>query len=226
MSKPISELLNKLDIKTDNYDLYLMALTHASVNGDKGSYHRDYERLEFLGDAVIEIVTSDLAFRYHPEMEQGELTILRSQAIRTESEAEAALELNLDQYLIYGSSFQEAIQNRSILEDIYEAFVGAVYLDQGLNKAWELVEKQMMKRIILSSSSWVSNPKSELQEAIQADYKESVIYKVLKEEREGNDHIYVVGVYFQGIELGRGRGKSKKEAETNAAREALTKKVV
>lgn len=224
MSKPIGELLSALGIQTANPGLYEMALTHSSVNGDLGSHHRDYERLEFLGDAVIGLVTSDLAFRYHPEMQQGDLTVLRSQAIRTESEAEAALELKLDEYLIHGVSFQEAGRNRSVLEDVYEAFVGAVYLDQGLETAWKIIEGYMIKRIILSDPAWESNPKSELQEAIQADYKDSVTYKVLKDEKEGNEHLYTVGVFFQGIELGRGQGKNKKEAETRAASDALSKR--
>ena len=220
----IEELLSSLSIKPNDLSLYEEALTHSSFNATAKTKHVDYERLEFLGDSLVGFVTSELCFRYHPEMQQGDLTRLRSRFIRTEGEAALALELNLGSYVRVGNSFgADAKTSSRILEDVFESFVGALVLDQGKEFAhqfvWNLFEKEIEVARFVSSE----NPKSELQEAIQAEFKEAVTYELLSEEGSANDKRYSVGAFFEGLELGRGSGKRNKEAATEAAKDALRK---
>ncbi len=223
--KNIEELLKKLNISAKDIPLYEEALTHSSYNATAGTKHKDYERLEFLGDSLVGFVTSELCFCYHPEMQQGDLSQLKSQFIRTESEASLALSLGLGDYVRVGNSFSGEVNGSDrILEDVFESFIGALILDQGREFAYKFVRNLFEEAIkngrVLSSE----NPKSELQEAVQAEYKEAVDYRLLRDDGyKSGDKRYTVGVYFEGLELGRGVGRSKKAAETEAARDALMK---
>ena len=221
------ELLNKIGIKPNDILLYEEALTHSSFNANAGTKHWDYERLEFLGDSLIGFVTSELCFRYHPEMQQGDLTRLKSQFIRTEGEAGFALELDLGNYVRVGNSFGGDVRaSNRILEDVFESFIGAIALDQGREFAYKFVRKLFEEPIAKGCISLTENPKSELQEAIQAEFKEAVDYRLLEERGPSNDKKYVVGAFFEGLELGRGEGKNKKDAATEAARDALRKNAI
>jgi len=222
--RSVSELLDKLHIYGHDIPLYEEALTHSSYNATAKTKHRDYERLEFLGDSLIGFVTSELCFCYHPEMQQGELSQLKSQFIRTESEASLAMELDLASYIRVGNSFAADIKGSTrILEDVFESFIGAIILDQGREFAYKFVRDLFEKPIAEGKVLSGVNPKSELQEAIQAEFKESVNYKLLRDFGSQNEKRYLVGAYFAGLELGRGQGRSKKEAETEAAKDALAK---
>jgi len=223
---PIEDLLKSLAIASKNPSLYEEALTHSSHNAITGTKHFDYERLEFLGDSFVGYVVSDLCYRHHPSMQPGELSRLKSQFIRTESEALAAKKLGLDRYIRAGASLLgEASSSLRILEDVFEAFVGAVYLDQGASYAYDFVCALFEPGIKEGGEKPGSNPKSELQEAIQAEWKEAVSYRLLEDNGPLAEKRFVVGVYFEELELGRGEGHSKKEAETEAALDALRKRV-
>lgn len=225
MKHRLDPLFEKLGITAKNKDVYDVALTHSSFNAVSNRKHQDYERLEFLGDSVVGMVVSELCYRYHPEMQQGDLSILKSQFIRTESEAGFALSVGLGSFLRTGPSYCGNIgDNYSMLEDIFESFIGALYLDQGKDFAYDFVYKLFEKPISHAKIEYEENPKSELQEAIQADARETVSYRLLKEEGPSNNKTYLMGVYLMDIELGRGSGRSKKEAETAAAKDALAKR--
>ncbi|MBQ7250163.1 MAG: ribonuclease III [Bacilli bacterium] len=224
MSSEYMPLYRRFGILPKNEELYALSFTHSSYNGMAGTRHQDYERLEFLGDAVIGMVVSELCYIYHPDMEQGKLSVLKSQFIRTSSEAAYCKKLGLNEYIRVGASFaKDASTNESLLEDVFEAFVGAVYLDQGLGVCYHLVRNIFEEDIKNASVDMTTNPKSYLQECMQADKKESVTYRIVEEYGAGNAKTFVAAVYFEGQEIGRGSGKNKKAAETEAARDALEK---
>ena len=224
MSSEYMPLYRRFGILPKNEELYSLAFTHSSYNGMAGTRHQDYERLEFLGDAVVGMVVSELCYIYHPDMEQGKLSVLKSQFIRTASEAAYCKKLGLNEYIRVGASFaKDASSNESLLEDVFESFIGAVYLDQGLGVCYHLVRNIFEEDIKNASVDLATNPKSYLQECMQADKKESVTYRILEEKGNGNAKTFVAAVYFEDTEIGRGSGKSKKAAETEAARDALQK---
>jgi ribonuclease-3 len=225
--KELSELYKQFGIECHNPHLYEMAFTHSSVNGMIGTKHQDYERLEFLGDSVIGMVVSELCYVLHPEMQQGDLSVLKAQFIRTDSECAYALKLGLDAYVRVGVSFQgEVSKAHNVMEDVFESFVGALYLDQGLLFTYHFLMDLFREDIAISGVEEEENPKSELQEAMQADHKESVTYKILSEEGPAHEKVFTSAVYFEDQELGRGTGRSKKEAEVAAAHDALSKQAV
>lgn len=218
------DLYRSFQILPHNEELYRLAFTHSSYNGMAGTRHQDYERLEFLGDSIVGFVTSDLCYHYHPEMEQGDLSILRAQFIRTESEAEYCKRLGLDKYIRVGASFVKgAKQSTSLLEDVFESFIGAVYLDQGLDFVYRMVRLIFEDDIRDAQINVTINPKSALQEAMQAESKISVTYRILSETGTGEEKRFTAGVFFEGNEIGRGVGRNKKAAETQAAASALEK---
>lgn len=224
MSSEFMPLYRKFGILPKNEELYRLAFTHSSYNGMAGTRHQDYERLEFLGDSVIGMVVSDLCYSLHPNMEQGQLSVLKAQFIRSSSEAEYCKKLGLNEYIKVGASFsKEAKNNTSLLEDVFESFVGAIYLDQGADFAISFVRKVFYEDVANAKINYAINPKSYLQEAMQADNKESVTYKIIEERGSASDKVFIAGVYFEGREIGRGEGHNKKMAETEAAKDALSR---
>ncbi len=224
MSSEYTDLYRSLKILPHNEELYRLAFTHSSYNGMAGTRHQDYERLEFLGDSIVGFVTSELCYRYHPDMEQGDLSILRAQFIRTKSEASYCKKLGLDHYIKVGASFAKAAkESDSLLEDVFESFIGAVYLDQGLDFTYKMVRGFFEDDIKGAKINNTINPKSVLQEAMQAEKKISVTYRIIGESGSGEEKRFMAAVYFEGDELGRGEGRNKKAAETQAAANALSK---
>lgn len=224
MASEYMPLYRRFGILPHDENLYNLAFTHSSYNGMAGTRHQDYERLEFLGDSVIGMVTSELCYIYHPDMTQGRLSVLKAQFIRSAAEADYCKKLGLNEYIKVGASFaKDASNNVSLLEDVFESFIGAVYLDQGLDFCYKLVRSIYEEDIKNATIDMAINPKSYLQECMQADKKESVTYRIVSELGAGGDKTFVAAVYFEGNEIGRGSGKNKKAAETEAARDALKK---
>jgi len=224
MASEYMPLYRRFGILPHDENLYNLAFTHSSYNGMAGTRHQDYERLEFLGDSVIGMVTSELCYIYHPDMTQGRLSVLKAQFIRSAAEADYCKKLGLNEYIKVGASFaKDASSNVSLLEDVFESFIGAVYLDQGLAFCYNLVRSIYEEDIKNATIDMAINPKSYLQECMQADRKESVTYRIISEIGAGGDKTFVAAVYFEGSEIGRGSGKNKKAAETEAARDALKK---
>lgn len=225
-ARPIKELLDKFGIVPNDEMLYVEALTHSSHNATNSSTkHFDYERLEFLGDSLVGFVVGQLCYNLHPEMRQGDLSVLRSQFIRTEFESSISLSLGLQDYIQVGPSYTANPKDSlPLMEDVFESFIGALYLDQGFEKANSFLISLYYDKVKNGKIEIQENPKSVLQELLQADYKQSVTYRLLKESNEDNVHYFTMGAYFENFQLGEGKGKTKKEAEANAARDALTKK--
>ena len=224
--KNIQELLVKFHIKPHDLEIYEEAFTHSSFNADANTKHHDYERLEFLGDSVINTVVTEHAFKVHSEMGQGMLTKLKSTLVATDALASYALKYGLDEYIRVGNSFVAEIKkSKHLLEDVFEAFFGAVYLDQGFEVSKRILLGIFAKDIEEFRPSEIADYKSKLQEEVQAEHRESVSYEVVSEEGPAHNRRFTVRVLFDGIELGVGSGSTKKQAEQNAAKEALSKRV-
>lgn len=214
----------KLGFEFNNIELLVTALTHRSyVNEHKVSAKEHNERLEFLGDAVLELVTSDFLYRNYDEPE-GIMTAWRSALVRTESIGAAGEELGygplvrLSKGEKHGSERAHAV----ILADCFEAVIGAIYLDQGYDTAKDFISKHILVKIdkILEDGSW-RDPKSYLQELAQHNDGATPSYHVLNETGPDHDKTFTVGVYVAKQLKGTGTGHSKQEAEGNAAAEAV-----
>lgn len=228
MNNEISELINKLGLTVNDISPFTLALTHPSYNVETKNKHSDYERLEFLGDSVIGFVSADLIYKLHPEMDQGNMSKLRSNLVKTNPLANYARELELYKYIKTGHSISgdQLYKSNKILEDVFEALTGAIYLSCGIDTAYEFVKKFIVNGIINVKNYDLVDPKTRLQEDIQAEYRDAVQYTLINEEGPAHDRTFFVEVSFNGIVLGRGSGKSKKAAEEEAARDALSKRVL
>lgn len=214
----------KLGFEFNNINLFITALTHRSyVNEHKKSTKEHNERLEFLGDAVLELVTSDFLYRNYNEPE-GIMTAWRSALVRTESIGESGEELGYEPLvrLSKGEKHGSSRAHASILADCFEAVIGAIYLDQGYDVAKDFISKWILVKIdkILEDGSW-RDPKSYLQELAQHNDGATPSYKVLNEEGPDHDKIFTIGVYVGGQIKGQGTGHSKQEAEGKAAAEGV-----
>lgn len=225
MHKNVKELLDKLNIETNDIYLYELAFTHSSYNVDVNTKHQDYERLEFVGDSVVSFVVADLAFSVHKEMDQGSLSKLRASIVQSSSLARKATNLNFNEYIRLGHSLHTNTRNsKRILEDVFEAFIGAMYFDKGMSFTYNFVKNIFIDEVTNFQLSNIKDYKSELQEEMQAEHREAVKYVVIEEHGPAHDKTFVVKVTYNDVTLGIGQGKSKKDAEQNAAQDALRKK--
>lgn len=226
--RPVQQLLDQLQLQPRNLALYQLAFTHTSVNATGKSIGKDYERLEFMGDAFISMVVADLVFQLHPEWSQGELSKTRAKFVQTNSLVIIARELKVSEYVTIGPSIKREMveQSDKILEDIFEAFVGAIYLDLGFEKAYAFVSSFFRPLILGVSMDDLTDYKTRLQEEMQAEFREAVTYEKVDESGPAHDKSFTFQVSFNGIILGTGTGPSKKKAEQAAAKQALEKKVV
>lgn len=222
--KELDELFKRFDIKPRHISLYEQAFTHPSYNSDANTKHFDYERLEFLGDGVIDLVIAELVFITRPELEQGPLTKLRAALISTTGLSAVSRKLKLYEFIRLGNSFTGDIKLANhILEDVFEAFIGAMYLDQGFAKVRSFLADLFIEDVRTYNVDSLTDYKSKLQEEIQSEHRESVNYEIVSETGPAHDRTYKIRVLFDGIELGVGEGKSKQQAEQMAAKVALEK---
>ncbi|WP_413301346.1 ribonuclease III [Bacillus sp. 1P10SD] len=213
-----------IGITIENEKLLKQAFTHSSyVNEHRRKPFEDNERLEFLGDAVLELTVSQFLFKKYPTMTEGELTKLRAAIVCEPSLVSFANELKFGNLILLGKG-EEMTGGRerpALLADVFEAFIGALYLDQGIDKVIEFLEKVVFPKINAGAFSHVMDFKSQLQELIQRDGTGTLEYKVLLEKGPAHNKEFVSKVSLNGEELGVGTGKSKKEAEQHAAQMAL-----
>ena len=222
--KKLMELEAKTGYKFQNFDLLINAMTHRSyANEHMTSYVGNNERLEFLGDAVLELTSSEFLFEKYSQMPEGELTKKRASIVCEPTLALCARELSLGEYLLLGKG-EEATGGRrrdSIVSDAMEALIGAVYLDGGFANAKEFVQKFILNDI--ENKQLFYDSKTTLQEIVQGRYEEDVRYVLLKEE--GPDHnksFYMQALLGEKV-LGEGCGHTKKAAEQQAAYCAIKK---
>lgn len=227
MHKNIEELLKTLQVVPNSIDWYQLAFTHSSFNIDAKTTRQDYERLEFVGDSIINFVVAELSFLIHKEKTQGDLSKLRAAIVQSKALSTKAKEMNLDQYIRLGHSLPETTrESRRILEDVLEAFVGALYFDQGIEFVSEFIKKIFIHDIANFDWNNIHDYKSELQEEMQAEHRDMVHYNLVEERGPAHDRLFIVEVTYNEMILGRGQGKTKKEAEQMAALDALRKKAI
>lgn len=208
----------------NDVNLLLTAFTHRSyVNEHKKTVKEHNERLEFLGDAVLELVVTEFLYKNHGEPE-GILTNWRSALVRTESISQAAKKLNFEPLLRLSRGEKRGTDRAraQILANCYEAVIGALYLDQGYDKAKTFITNSLLITFdeILKSGSW-QDPKSTLQERAQSKEGFTPVYKVLEEEGPDHDKTFVVGVFVGDNLRGKGSGPSKQAAQQEAAQNAI-----
>ena len=214
---------NKLGFEFNDINLLITALTHRSYVNEHKNAHEHNERLEFLGDAVLELVSSDFLYRNYNEPE-GIMTAVRAALVRTESIGAAGHELGYAP-LVRMSKGEKMGSERAhdvILADCFEAVIGAIYLDQGYEVARDFIDKHILVKIdtVLEEGLW-RDPKSYVQELAQKIDGETPVYKTLKEEGPDHDKKFTVGLYVGNSLKGTGVGHSKQEAQTEAAREGV-----
>ncbi len=215
------ELLKKFSIEPKNINLYETALTHTSYANENNV--TSYERLEYLGDAVLELVMSDYLY-LNTDEEEGVMTKLRAHYVCENALYEYSLKIGLNNYLKLGNGeiASGGKFRKAIVADIYEAFIGAIYLDQGFEKAKSFIHETALPFLKNHQIDYFDDYKSKLQEWVQTD-KKSLEYQIVNEEGPAHNKTFTAIVKIDDIVYGEGIGKSKKEAEQIAAKNALDK---
>lgn len=224
MSQSLTSLITSLGLTLKNEHLIQNAFVHRSYLNEGKDFSESNERLEYLGDAVLELATSHYLFNTYPDFQEGMLTNVRAALVRTESLGELAESLGFAQLLLM-SKGEEATggrQNRSILADTFEAFLGAIYLDQGYPAVVEILSKYLFVKAetVLKTQTYKDN-KSLLQEIAQARFKATPIYELISEDGPDHNKAFVMQVEIAGTKYGEGTGKSKQAAQEDAARKTL-----
>ncbi|AKF41210.1 ribonuclease III [Mycoplasmopsis canis UFG4] len=222
-SNNVIKFLEKENIEPNNLDVFYQATTHKSFNGHEGKTF-NYEKLEFLGDSILDFVVSSYIFYKNKESSQGELTRYRSSIVQTETLSEISKKIGLLKLLRTGPGqmHEEVIESTKVQADIFEAMIGAIFVDQGLIKVKKFIEEHLLSKINENNDLFITDskdPKTELQEHFQSFSRENISYIV---EEKGNKLFEAKAVHDK-IVYGVGQGSSKKEAETNAAKNALKK---
>ncbi len=220
----IEKLEEKIKINFENLDLLRTAVTHRSYLNENRSYRLDHnERLEFLGDAVLELVVTDYLYQNYPNPE-GELTNWRAALVNKEMLSKVSRELNVENFLLMsrGEARDTGRARDYLIANAIEAIIGAIYLDQGYEKARDFITENILSRLdeVIKSKAYL-DPKSNFQEEAQARAGVTPNYRVLSESGPDHDKKFVVGVYLEDEEVAQGEGSSKQEAQRNAAKEGL-----
>jgi ribonuclease-3 len=218
----------RVNIVFSNKTLLRQAFTHRSyVNEHRDEHIEHNERLEFLGDAVLELVMTEFLFTKYPGKPEGELTALRAALVNTQSISAAAVELDMNEFLLLskGEAKDTGRARQYILANTYEAFIGAVYLDQGYDAARQFIENTLFHKTdeIVEKRLW-QDAKSRFQELAQEKESVTPSYELLSETGPDHDKQFVSGVFLKDMLVAKGEGQSKQEAEQAAAENALVSK--
>lgn len=231
--KDITPFLKALGITIHDYELFRAAFTHRSYLNEqkvdpvtkKPLEHN--ERLEFLGDAVLELVVTEYLYAKYPGKPEGELTAIRAALVNTVSICDAAKRLGMNEYLLLskGEAKDTGRARDVILANVFEAFLGALYLDQGYGAARDFIADVLFSKTdeVVQKRLW-QDPKSRFQEIAQEVVGVTPSYKIVGEEGPDHDKHFIAGIYIGKDKIAEGSGKSKQEAETAAARAALDAK--
>src|SRR5574344_325479 len=231
MQSDFSETVCKLEkiygVKVKNVENFKKALTHGSYTKENElSPLEDYQRLEFLGDAVLKLCISDILYKKYPEYEEGDMSRIRSTIVSDETLLKLARKINLQKLMILGKQEEKTggRERSSIIACTFEAILGAFYLDGELNKIANFLEKEMTPMIEeVDKNQLKFNAKAVLQEYTQGLTKQIPLYKTVGEEGPDHAKTFIVEVWYEGKILAREKGKSKKEAEQNCAFTACEK---
>lgn len=225
MRKNVKEFETKLGVSFNNINVLRQAFIHRSyINEHKESGLEHNERLEFLGDAVLELVVTDFLFKNYPSKTEGELTAYRAALVNTNSLSEASTRLGINEYLHLskGESRDMGRARQYILANTFEAVVGALYLDQGYSAAEKFIADNLFYLIdeIISKRLW-QDSKSLFQEKAQENVGITPRYELIEEKGPDHDREFIIGVYLNKEQVATGKGRAKQEAEQEAAKNAL-----
>ena len=221
----LEKFLQVMEIPYHDIEIFKQAFTHTAYANENKLKNHDYERLEFLGDAVLQYHVSRYLFDLYPTMPEGRLTKLRSKLVREESLARFARELDLGAYIYLGAGeINNGGRDRdSVLADIFEAFMGAICHDCGMKYVDMMLKKTIYRHINDVNYDDITDFKTKLQELIQADQRKTVTYELLSATGPSNNPVFEMAVKMDDMILGTGIGSSKKRAEQQAAKDALNK---
>lgn len=218
----------KINVEFKDKNLLRQAFTHRSfINENKNEKIHHNERLEFLGDAVLELVVTSFLYTKYPGKDEGQLTSFRAALVNTNTLSEVASELGFNAFLLLskGESKDTGRARQYILADTFEAVIGGIYLDQGYDRAFTFIETHLLVRTeeIVNTGSWI-DAKSHFQEKSQELLSATPVYETISEEGPDHNKHFTVAVKVKDETIATGKGKSKQEAEQEAARKALEKK--
>ncbi len=224
LKQPLSKLEKQLHLKFNQPHLIANAFVHRSYLNESSDFNESNERLEYLGDAVLELTTSVYLFKKYPQYQEGMLTNLRAALVKTTTLAQLAKDLGLDQYLLMSKGEEDngGRQNPSILADTTEALLGSIYLDQGLAAVQRILETYLFPKTeeIIKNLEY-KDSKSLLQEIAQAKLKATPIYQLISESGPDHDKEFVMQVIINNKKYAQGKGKSKQAAQEAAAKRTL-----
>lgn len=228
LKNKITEFEKIIDYTFKNKDNIILALTHSSyANENKNKKISSNERLEFLGDAILNITISEKIYKEFPELAEGDLTKTRASIVCEQALMKCSNNLKVGKYLLLGKGEEQTggRTRMSILSDAFEALLGAIYIDGGMENVKNFIYKQM-DGIINDAAKGIINIdyKTQLQENIQKSGETRIIYEIVDEKGPDHNKIFVSQIKVADKVIGVGEGKSKKEAEQNAAKAALSKK--
>ncbi len=225
----MKEFLDKNKIEYRNINLYEQAAVHRSFINENPRFELGHnERLEFLGDAVLELIVTDFLYVQYPHHAEGDMTSYRSALVNANTLSEVALNLNLNDYLKLSRGEAKEIEitraRMSILADTYEALLGAMYMDIG----YDACRKWVTKTLLINTDEIIrggnyKDSKSHVQEKCQEKLQITPTYKIMSESGPDHDKVFIVGIYFEEKEIAKGEGKSKQLGEVDAAKNAITK---
>lgn len=208
----------------NNKKLFVQAFVHRSYLNEAKQKVYSNERLEFLGDSILSFVVSEFLYKTYPNFNEGVLTNLRSLLVNTKTLGSQAKELGFGKLLKLSKGEEESKgrENQSLLADCFEAFIGALFLDQGINAVSQFISDTILKKAddIVKKRTF-KDPKTLLQEYVQGKKQHSPIYKVIHEEGPAHAKIFTIGVFVENKKIATGTGRSKQEAEEEAAHQAL-----
>lgn len=228
MEPDLKKLEKQIKLTFKRSELLTNVFVHRSFLNENKTYSLpSNEKLEFLGDSVLSLITSIYLFKHYTELEEGDYTDIKASIVRTESLAEAAMQLDLGQFLMLsrGEEKGNGRKNGNILADTFEALVACIFIEHGFDTAYDFVLKHLFKDkldYIVKNKLYMS-PKSRLQEIIQAKYKILPTYRVIEETGPEHNKEFKVSVYLNEKLIGTGQGSSKKQAEERSAQKALEK---
>ena len=228
MNNDLSQLEKKLNINFTNKLLLENVFIHRSFLNEHKNYHLpSNEKLEFLGDSVLSLTTTIYLYQHYPELDEGTYTDIKASIVRTESLAEAATKIDLGRYLYLsrGETSHQGRTNINLLADCFEALVAAIFIEKGFKPAYNFIVNCLFKdklNIIVQNKLYLS-PKSRLQEYAQAKYKKLPDYRVISQKGPEHSKEFIIALYINHQKVSTGKGKSKKIAEEEAAKNALEK---
>ena len=220
----LDELFKELNLNYNNIDLYYEAFSHPSCANEIGT-NKHYERLEYLGDAILDFLVGEYLFKTRPDMAEGQMTKLRAEYVCESANEQYSNSMNLGKLILFGvGAKKENLKiKKSVLGNVFESFLGALYLDHNMDYVRNVLEKWVFPRIGNMKVQFFVDYKTKLQETMQAERTQSPTYLIVNESGPAHNKTFEALVKVDGIKLGRGIGKTKKDAEQEAAKDALEK---